>query len=685
MTSKIIREDGTTQLSNIKSVTYTETVNAGDGLKPGCVGSASIEVEVYGSQSSAPSGGEELTYYQVDTEGNETLIGVFYAEPSIPSRNTYTFIAYDAISKLDKLYSERLNEIQLDFPMTVYELVSDACTFAGVALGSSSWAFSTQSVQAFYADGLTCRSILQYAAEIAGKFVRCNTSGEVIFDWYTTNSSYSVHPGATQSSYRAYKQDGLEYDNYVVSLVDAVAVRPIGTDGAAYIYPQTAISIVVDDPNSDGNIVIQNIIVSDDGNGNLYLGANASDTNANGNITVSDTATEVVNPFTVEGNLLLNNASSSTYLAVAQHLYEVMSALPTYRHSTINLFVNENPFRAGEFVNVTDIQGVTFLTPVFEMTVRPSGATLRSSGARTYAINTGSSVSKALANLSANIVEIEKLKVDWADIGTAIIDTLEATGINADWITSGSFTSTGEYGYQSQEIVIGNGCITMLGAIITSFFRARYFPWPNERSYSGHCLQIKLPIEHENYVTGFEILATGSAIPTIIEFDMYGDSSSATERMDVYVTPYFSKNINVGNSAESKSRSLDADDIDKWNDLYFEDGDTLTISNYYPLSAYVTSSTTSLRIGVPVGKSMANINTVSVTSLVGGCRGTSGYLNSLSGDNNNYATLGTVSAAKASDNLVIITLNATNAFTNVYNNTPLTFAANDITLSFTNT
>ena len=82
---------------------------------------------------------------------------------------------------------------------------------------------------------------------------------------------------------------------------------------------------------------------------------------------------------------------------------------------------------------------------------------------------------------------------------------------------------------------------------------------------------------------------------------------------------------------------------------------------------------------------MANINTVSVTSLVGGCRGTSGYLNSLSGDNNNYATLGTVSAAKASDNLVIITLSATNAFTNVSNNTPLTFAANNITLSFTNT
>lgn len=602
MTSKIIREDGTTQLTNIKSCVYTETVNAGDGLRPGCVASAYITVEVYGSQSSAPSAGEALTYYQVDPEGNDTLIGVFYAEPSVPSKSTYQFIAYDAVSKLDMGYSARLNEMQLDFPMSVYDLVSDACTYAGVTLGSASWQFSTLQVNAFYADGLTCRSILQYAAELAGNFVRCDTSGNVVFGWYTTNSTYSIHPGSTQSSYRAYKQNGLTYDNYVTSLVDAVAVRPIGTDGAAYIYPQSAISIVVTDPNGDGNIVIQNIIVSDDGNGNLYLGANASDPSSNGNITVSDSAT-VVNPYTVEDNLLLNGATPATFLAVAQYLYGVMSSLPTYRHSEIELFVNENPFRAGEFVTVTDIQNVTFLTPIFEMTVAPSGATLRSSGKRTYNETNSASVSKKLANLSATVVEIDKLKVGWASIDTAVIDSLEANGINADWITSGTLVSTGEYEDpttgvdNAQRVEIGNGHITMAGADLWSQeLYLETYPSPGQTvTYTGDGLVIDLPADNTgNYVTQF--LLRSPTVPVayrrILGYMVFGNSSTATPQLTVYQPTTFNTDIKVGNSAQNKSRSISSDNVDLWN----------TASEFYDISSEVTIPST-----LPTGVSSVSL------------------------------------------------------------------------------
>ena len=433
MTSKIIRSDGVTELTGIKSVVYTESVNAGENLKPGCVGSAYIDVEVYGAQSSSPTAGEELSYYQVDDNNNATLIGLFYAEPSVPTKNTYKFVAYDAVSKLDKPYSEHLNSIQTSFPMTVYDLVDDACTFAGVTLGSASWPLSTQTVQAFYADNLTCRNILQYAAEIAGKFVRGNTSGAVIFDWYTT-SSYGIKPGVDTNAV-AYKQDGLTYSKYASVAVDAVAVKPVGTEGAAYIYPSSIGTVTATDPNGDGNVILTNLSATDDGSGNIYLNVNAEDDNEDGNVEITNAAS-AANTLIISGNLLLMNASDATYNAVAQNLYNVMSALPSFRYAEVNLFTGENPFRAGQFISMTDAQGVSFTAPVFEMKVSAAAAVLRSSGKQTYEEQT-TGESKALANLSANIVQLEKLKVGWAEIDTAIVNSLTANGINANWINAG--------------------------------------------------------------------------------------------------------------------------------------------------------------------------------------------------------------------------------------------------------
>lgn len=116
--------------------------------------------------------------------------------------------------------------------------------------------------------------------------------------------------------------------------------------------------------------------------------------------------------------------------------------------------------------------------------------------------------------------------------------------------------------------------------------------------------------------------------------------------------------------------------------LYYQNGDTIDVGGYVPLAAYVTSSTKVLRIGVPVTKSLSNITSVRVDSIVGGCRGISGNLNSLSGDSNDFSQIGTVTADIASDNMVVVTVTSTNAYTNVSNNTPLVFSANSITLTF---
>lgn len=389
MTSKIILSDGTTELTGIKSVVFHESVNSGRDIRPGCVGSAYIEVEVFGTQSGAVTAGEELTYYQVDGGGNETLIGKFYAEPTIATKKSYRFIAYDAASKLDADFSDWLSSNQNSFPMTVYALTGAACTVAGVTLGTASWPLSTQTVNAFYADGLTCRNILEYAAEIAGRFVRCNTAGNIIFDWYATNNTDSIHPGADQTGHIAYRQDGLNYENYTTSALDRVAVYPSGTEDAAYIYPANV---------SSGNTLA------------------------------------------ISGNLLLTGASAATYNAIAQNVYSVMSALGVYRPMTVSLFPGENPFRAGEIVSVTDSQGVSFRSVLTEMTVSASDAILESAGNETLG-NRPSNLERTIANLSNDIVQINKLKVGYAEIDEAVIDSLEVNGVDGNWINANSIST----------------------------------------------------------------------------------------------------------------------------------------------------------------------------------------------------------------------------------------------------
>lgn len=383
--SKILLPDGVTELANVKSVTFKEAVNSGVDLRPGCVGSASIEVEVFNTQPNAVSAGDALTYYQIDKNNTQTLIGIFYAEPVIATKNSYKFIAYDAAQKLNADFSAWLMANQSNFPMTIYALVSSACTVAGVTLGSVSWPLSTENVEAFYADGLSCRDILSYAAELACRFARCDSSGNITFAWYTTATNKRIYPSAGTSGSEtryAYKQDGLQYTNYTTAALDGVAVHPSGEDDVAYIYPTSA-------------------------SGNLL------------NIT---------------NNLLLTGADAALFNAAAQNIFTELSAVGAYRPTTANLFPRENPFRAGDVVAVTDAQGVSFTTVVMEQIVNDSDAVLSSTGNENYSDAYGNT-QKALVQLASDIVRINKLKVDWADINTAIVNYLTANDVTAQNLT----------------------------------------------------------------------------------------------------------------------------------------------------------------------------------------------------------------------------------------------------------
>lgn len=439
MTSKILRSDNT-PIPSIKSVVYKENISATTDLRPGCVASSYIEVTVYGAQSTAPSAGEPLKFYRVSANGVEKYIGTFYAEPSIQSRNTYSFVAFDIVDRLNVNFSERLLAIQENFPMTLGALVTEACSVAGVQLLSTNFPLHEMSVQSFYVEGLTCRDILSYAAEIACRFVRCDANEKIVFDWYAEKEDYRIFPTSQDGSETriAYKQNGLSYQSFSVQNVGCVAVRPLNTENAAYIYPDTFEAVTATDPLSNGVVTLYNLTAVDNGNGAISLSGNFSTTDTDSNVEISpDGGGGANNTLVIANNILLTNAESETMEAVAEWIYTEMSEIPVYRPARAELFPAENPFRTGDIVAVTDVQGVSFAMPIMSMTVEQSAAVVESTGNKSYDADYGSDTSKQLQNLSNSIVQIDRLKVGYAEIDEAVIGTLEANGINADWINAG--------------------------------------------------------------------------------------------------------------------------------------------------------------------------------------------------------------------------------------------------------
>lgn len=384
---KIFQSDGITEIANIKSVIYREAVNTGEYLKPGCVSSAVIDVEVFNTQANAVAAGDVVYAYAYDNANNGTLLGKFNCEPKIDTKNSYKFTAYDNALKLNADFSQWLQANQSNFPKTVKQLVQQACTIAGVTLGSSSWPLSTQSVQAFYADGLTCRDILSYAAELAGCFVRCHTDGNIYFEWYTANAN-TIAPSAGTNRY-AYKQDGLTYDNYHTAVLARVAVHPSGEDDVAYIYP---------------------------------------------------TGVTSGNTLHIKNNLLLTGADASFYNAAAQQVYTAVSAVGSYCPMSVSLFPRENPFKAGDIVSITDAQSVTITAPVMSVNLSNAAATLISDGREHYEETT--ETAKAITQLASDVVRIKKLNVDQAWVNQLFANDIVATGTISGATLKGAYVET---------------------------------------------------------------------------------------------------------------------------------------------------------------------------------------------------------------------------------------------------
>ena len=350
--------------STLKALTLHTAVNAGQEFAIGSAFSDYIEAEIWADPGGSLqiTAGDALTYYRQDDAGNRTKVGVFYAEkPTRTKRNSYKVTAYDTMSKLDADFSGWLHANQAQFPKTIWQLVQLACQRAGVTLASSSLPINgSYSVQAFYADDLTCRQIISWAAEAAGCYAHMNADGKLQFLTYTDKrSTVKITPDGA-SNCTAYYADSLSYEDYTVKAIEKVQIRQSDSD-VGVIYPD------------------------------------------------STTAT---NTYAVQGNLLLTTGTEANLKSVVQNLYNVLKNV-TYTPCKVSV-PSSSGLACGQIVHVKDARGREFDTYLMSATISSGKASFESVGSASRESSSAVN-SQSYKNLTGKMLEI-KTSVDGLEV-----------------------------------------------------------------------------------------------------------------------------------------------------------------------------------------------------------------------------------------------------------------------------
>ena len=367
----LVKEDGSEIGSTIiLSCTLTTSVNSENEFTLGSACTDEIEVEYIAADEKLIAQGDKLTLYTVDDANTRTKAGVFYCEkPEYQgmmrevsgSNAVYKVVAYDTMSKLDADFSGWLHANQAQFPKTIWQLVQLACQRAGVALASSSLPINgSYSVQAFYADDLTCRQIISWAAEAAGCYAHMNADGKLQFLTYTDKrSTAKITPdGASNST--AYYADSLSYEDYTVKAIEKVQIRQSDSD-VGVIYPD------------------------------------------------STTAT---NTYAVQGNLLLTTGTEANLKTVAQNLYNVLKNV-TYTPCKVSV-PSSSGLACGQIVHIKDARGREFDTYLMSATISSGKASFESVGSASRESSSAVN-SQSYKNLTGKMLEI-KTSVDGLEV-----------------------------------------------------------------------------------------------------------------------------------------------------------------------------------------------------------------------------------------------------------------------------
>ena len=448
--------------STLKALTLHTAVNAGQEFTIGSAFSDYIEAEIWADPDGSLqiTAGDALTYYRQDDAGSRTKVGVFYAEkPTRTKRNSYKVTAYDTMSKLDADFSGWLRANQAQFPKTIWQLVQLACQRAGVTLASSSLPINgSYSVQAFYADDLTCRQIISWAAEAAGCYAHMNADGKLQFLTYTDKrSTAKITPNGASNS-TAYYADSLSYEDYTVKAIEKVQIRQSDSD-VGVIYPD------------------------------------------------STTAT---NTYVVQGNLLLTTGTESNLKSVVQNLYNVLKNV-TYTPCKVSA-PSSSGLACGQIVHVKDARGREFDTYLMSATISSGKASFESVGSASRESSNAVN-SQSYKNLTGKMLEI-KTSVDGLEVKAsdltgkytdlkATVDGLSAEVKKDTKITGGGNLILGSESFKNAELKGNTGDGSSItyeltgGATMANTNSNRYFRWTTVGAYVAKGVTLCLSVMYK--------------------------------------------------------------------------------------------------------------------------------------------------------------------------------------------
>ena len=413
--NKLVRSDGSIiDSSVIISCEFSEEVNSDNNLTLGDVTSSELTVEML---SSVPVVQDEmLTYYIIENDV-ETLIGKFKVEkPTVASRTSIKFSAYDNVIKTEQLFSDWLILNQHLFPMSLQDLVQYACSYCGVVLATTDFPHADLMVNAFYSDGLTSRQILSWAGAIAGRFIRANTSGEIEFAWYSDMDAIICAPSSqTYLAQIDIEDDG---DGNISMTSEDITVNHDGDGNVAVTIPYVTavntygeVTLVADKviPYFQNGITYENYTT--DPIERVRINHSESD------VGVVFPTTATGNCFTISGNMILGACAIADVSEVAASLYNTLSSI-TYTPAKIRV-PRTIQVRAGYIIRLLMPTGDVLNTYAMRVSVSASGTNIESTGDKSYSANAAVSSSR-YANLTGKVLEVtnnaDGLKVENKDL-----------------------------------------------------------------------------------------------------------------------------------------------------------------------------------------------------------------------------------------------------------------------------
>lgn len=371
----------------------------------------------------------------VDTDGGRESItlGTFTVTSPETYGTTVILRAQDAMYKADKPFATALT-----YPTTAGALWAEICASCGIANGMSTIPEADAPISTAPADTLTFRSVLGYIAMLSGGNARVNRDGEleiINYDFTALNAEREAGTAADIHELNKWRQ--------LRTALDDVVITGVQTAKEIHAYAEDV---------GDGDIKWYNITATADDNGNIVIGSGVTAyDNGYGDITLAE-------DWNGQSEVIISGDNG--YVIVLHNpLWDGREQAAIQTVGTYLIGARFRPF-SGDYISyplaefgdgcrLTDRKGRLMYSVITDMNFAWTGFTQISNSAddpiRRQATFTETQTTAAQTAVAQErearqeaIAQLNRLKIGWAEIETAIVNTLEAVGVNADWIKAGS-------------------------------------------------------------------------------------------------------------------------------------------------------------------------------------------------------------------------------------------------------